>query len=88
MEKADGEVSARNARSVTIRFLRTGRNSVKRLLRKVRLHAIFGKRGLPSWRTQQPQETSMDFFFFFLGIAGVAAALYHLKKNNPNKQHH
>lgn len=30
----------------------------------------------------------MDFFFFFLGIAGVAAALYHLKKSNPNKQHH
>ena len=22
------------------------------------------------------------------GLAGVAAALYHLKKNNPNKQHH
>ena len=30
----------------------------------------------------------MDFFFFFLGVASVAAALYHLKTNNPNKQHH
>ena len=30
----------------------------------------------------------MDFLFFFLGVAGVAAALYHLKKNTPHKQHH
>jgi len=36
----------------------------------------------------KPQEISMDFFFFFLGIAGVASALYYLKKNNPNKEHH
>ena len=34
------------------------------------------------------QETSMDFFFFFLGIGAVAYALYYLKKNNPNKAHH
>ena len=30
----------------------------------------------------------MDFFFFFLGVASVGAALYDLTKNNPNKQHH
>ena len=30
----------------------------------------------------------MDFLFFFLGVASVATALYYLKKNNPNKQHH
>jgi len=41
-------------------------------------------RGGPS----QHQEIIMDFFFFFLGIACVALALYHLKKSNPNKQHH
>ncbi|MBR3881283.1 MAG: hypothetical protein IKJ34_06810 [Mailhella sp.] len=36
----------------------------------------------------QHQEIIMDFFFFFLGIACVALALRHLKKSNPNKQHH
>lgn len=36
----------------------------------------------------QHQENVMDFFFFFLGIASVATALYYLKKSNPNKQHH
>lgn len=29
----------------------------------------------------------MDFVIFFMGIAAVAAALYYLKKSNPNKPH-
>ena len=33
------------------------------------------------------QEIIMDFVIFFIGIAAVAAALYYLKKSNPNKPH-
>ena len=38
--------------------------------------------------SHQRREAGMDFVFFFLGIAAVAAGLWYIKQSSPNKPRH
>ena len=72
------------------------RAQFEQLLRRLLLAAIIKRKSEPNHEGRGvfllrvpffQQEIIMDFVIFFIGIAAVAAALYYLKKSNPNKPH-